>query len=65
MSLMVKAEPYTCFFLNILLSMKKEVELTHAPQPPSPSPEGEGVQGMRQLKIHLFRHPFGDHPGIK
>jgi len=33
-----------------LLFAASSGELTQAPQPPSPSPEGEGVQGMRLIK---------------
>jgi hypothetical protein len=35
---------------NLFLFVASDGELTQAPQPPSPSPEGEGVQEMRKLK---------------
>jgi hypothetical protein len=40
-----------------LLAASSE-ELTQAPQPPSPSPEGEGGQWMRKLKWNIIKWIF-------
>jgi hypothetical protein len=42
------------FWKNIYPNVASDGELIIAPQPPSPSPEGEGVQGMRLLNLNSY-----------